>query len=113
MFMSDEPIKDLRLVLLPPLDVGSGLLHGLIHGECRRAKACGFMLLHKLLQLVEEPAGETNGWGSGREGHGWDLTDGTNLLELSRCGEPRRYPTDQRGEGKRPDTISAQTQVRE
>lgn len=52
-----EPVQDLLLVLLQPVDVSSGPLQGLLHSQRGGAKPCRAVLLHKLLQLPEEAWG--------------------------------------------------------
>ena len=52
--VSSEPVQDLLLVLLDPLDVGPGPLQGLVHSQGGRSKAVLTVLLNEVQQLAEE-----------------------------------------------------------
>lgn len=49
-----EPVEDLLLIPLHPLDIGFGSFQGLFHSDGGRAKTSGFMILDKLLQLSNQ-----------------------------------------------------------
>lgn len=49
-----EPLKNLLLIPLHPLDVGFGSFQGLLHRQGGRAETCNSMILDKLLQLPNQ-----------------------------------------------------------
>lgn len=46
-----EPLENLLLIPLHPLDVGLGPFQGLFHSDGGRAKSCSSVIPDKLLQL--------------------------------------------------------------
>lgn len=48
-----EPLRNLLLVPLHPLDVGFGSLQGLFYSKCGRAETCCSVLLHEPFQLAK------------------------------------------------------------
>lgn len=49
-----EPVENLLLIPLHPLDVGFGSFQGLFHSKGGRAKTCNSMIPDKLLQLPNQ-----------------------------------------------------------
>lgn len=61
--LTAEPLRNLPLVPLHPLDVGFGPLQGLFYSKCGRAETCRSVLLHEPFQLAKGNAGKQLGKG--------------------------------------------------